>query len=442
MNVNNSRARWQALDALMTEMSTKYKGSDDPQVKVLGHFTDRLQAFGAGQYSFFLDGQGGQYKLKEEADYPLEYARAVTLDQVSTDLEVIQRAADQRLTGSEPVKKRLREADDLARAALEPAEQAGWLSKKTIAVTYFQKSPFIRLIPYAPVALIGIPFTALQLDQDLFAIAHDAGHYVYRYGAKGLKRVYQLFSENLRKKEIKGEVKQWAEEIFADAYGCLIAGQEIAKDFQELSYGRPWSEFVNGDGEHPIPAIRPKIYSHMLSKSGLTEQAKALDDGWDEMRESRKSPTEPTADASDVERDMALRITESPEESKDVSFAHADGLVDDMLRAVDAFLELSDLGVKVTKPAIQSFTVKLEALPKVTPVTDVQRDVVSARLPESRPNSIVGDPWRDWLYKANPLGKHGQSTDVPMRSRRGGWMNVLLADGWTFEGPQQPPWKG
>ena len=53
------------------------------------------------------------------------------------------------------------------------------IERLSVALTYLQKSYETRVIPYAEVCLIGIPFTSVRLTEDLLAIPHEVGHYVF-----------------------------------------------------------------------------------------------------------------------------------------------------------------------------------------------------------------------------------------------------------------------
>ncbi|NJN55367.1 MAG: hypothetical protein HC804_11780 [Anaerolineae bacterium] len=76
----------------------------------------------------------------------------------------------------------------------------------------------------------------------------------------------------------------WLEEIFADVYGCLVAGPVMAYDFQELSLDN--KDFNEDDGEHPLAAIRPFIYTQVLrtleqDNAGFYQNApQLLDANW------------------------------------------------------------------------------------------------------------------------------------------------------------------
>ncbi|MCP4423747.1 MAG: hypothetical protein GY803_04570 [Chloroflexi bacterium] len=265
--------RWGALKRLLDQLLADLS---DPTSHAL---VACLDAFGESQYQFFYDGfQNG--KLLPSAQYPAEYVLRTTLDQVAYDIAVIQRAVQQR-GGSE--KATLDKADQLAQLALNLAIDSGLL-EETAVLAYFNKSSLIRTIPYAPLALVAVPYTSIAVSRDFLATPHEVGHYVYRHGdgvMADLRDLLPLQSDWLCR---------WQEEIFADVYGCLVAGPVIGLDFQDILFDHSLEQFMSDDGEHPIEAIRPYIYTQVLRELGFTDAANALDERWLEMLAARNNP--------------------------------------------------------------------------------------------------------------------------------------------------------
>src|SRR5712692_7881671 len=190
------QARWQALDQTLADMDARYTevANDVPRMNTLRTLGQSLRQFAADQFNFFYDGFGfgnpkPKYRLKTlpQDNYPPEHVFAVTLEQIGFDIEVIQRAANQRIAAEEQAKNgpcaakdALAQADVLAYAALKPAQDNGLLPyERPTVVTYFQKDTSIRVVPYAPVALIGVPFSCTTVPTDFLAIPHEVGHYVF-----------------------------------------------------------------------------------------------------------------------------------------------------------------------------------------------------------------------------------------------------------------------
>ncbi|HMN30973.1 MAG TPA: hypothetical protein PKE45_22650, partial [Caldilineaceae bacterium] len=190
-----------------------------------------LQAFGKSQMDFFLCGlqKDPKYRLEPSAEYPWEYVFRTTVDQIGYDMDVLSRAFQQRMPAlmSPAMLKTLDLADRLAYRALKPALDHGLIDHDTTVVTYFQKAVNVRLVPYAPVALIGIPFSAVKSMRDLLAIPHEVGHYVFRDGrVRDGRFADSRFSSALYSRFAHQPpwFNAWLEEIFADMYGLLVGG--------------------------------------------------------------------------------------------------------------------------------------------------------------------------------------------------------------------------
>jgi hypothetical protein len=255
--------RWKNLDTALTDTVRWCESLPVSRVPTLSSLIKSLQAFGRSQFYFFYNG------VKTDSPYTFanfqpEHAFSVILDQIAIDLNCLQLAATQRvIANSNPAwRETLEKADRFAWRCLPYAEQ-GSDKTDTTAITYFQKFPSIRVIPYAPVALIGIPFSCATVPQDYLAIPHEVGHYMYwhKFRSKFSTELSRLANDDAR---FVNELNHWAEEIFADVYGCSIAGPVIAADFQDLQLRFSEEEFVVDDGEHPVPAIRPMIYRRIL----------------------------------------------------------------------------------------------------------------------------------------------------------------------------------
>jgi hypothetical protein len=124
-------------------------------------------------------------------------------------------------------------------------------------------------VPYAPVALVGIPYSAISSPRDLLAIPHEVGHYVFRDGhIRSGRFADSRFSAALQSQfdHQPAWYNDWMEEIFADVYSCLIAGPVAALSFQEIATDSPRSHFTADDGEHPVSALRPAIYHGALRR--------------------------------------------------------------------------------------------------------------------------------------------------------------------------------
>jgi hypothetical protein len=289
--------RWESLKSSMEALSNRMGSSSFDHQDTLPNLLECLTAFAESQFNYFRNGFDAKGPFLEYSPaFPPEYVLRTTLDQIAFDLGVIQRAFHQRLATQNSAKaiNTLAKADILAYKALKPAIKQGLIGNTT-AVTYFQKQAVIRVVPYAPVALIGIPYTsvhAINSDanvRDLLAIPHEVGHYVFWHGYENGERLSSRLFDKVPMDY--AWLYPWLEEIFADAYGCLIAGPVIALDFQELQLDAPPDEFTEDDGEHPVPALRPQIYTDLLRAIGSSNSAQALDELWDKHLMARNRPT-------------------------------------------------------------------------------------------------------------------------------------------------------
>ena len=294
--------RWQALHSTIQHHLRRLENEPnqiDRQETVQSLLTT-LRYFGKSQVGFFVRGfsPNANIGLEPSPDYPPEYALRVTVDQIAYDLDVLQRAQQQRTKGSSSreMRETLALADVLAYRALEPAIRHGLIDNTTV-VTYFQKLVNVRIIPYAPVALIGLPLSAMTVTRDLLAIPHEVGHYIFRYGRvqhgahKGSRFAQALAHELAAMPQaIPQWTLNWLEEIFADVYGALVAGPIMAIGFEDLITDDPFAEFTHDDGEHPIAALRLPIYHRVLHNLGnYTAELNALQGRWQAIVEQRRA---------------------------------------------------------------------------------------------------------------------------------------------------------
>jgi len=298
------QSRWQALDNTIADALKPLQDRSEGWAITVRSTLECLRAFGEKQFRFFYDGFK-ESNLVDSPKYKAEYALRQTLDQIAYDLSVLQRAHSQRLPELSSRRERdtLELADLLAYRALKPAIEAGMLYE-TAVITYFQKATYVRIVPYAPVAMIGIPYTCtgifdangnfisdLKLEEvthtarDFLAIAHEAGHHLFWHGQQGKLRA------RLRSKlPTEPAYRQgWLEEIFADVYGAVVAGPILALDFQELLFDNV--NLMADDGRHPVDVLRPFIYTETLRQ--ITRQGVAndvpqkLDELWQDLMNER-----------------------------------------------------------------------------------------------------------------------------------------------------------
>jgi hypothetical protein len=291
-------------------------------VDKLGTFRCLIQSldrFAKSQFNFFQNKlNSGNAMLSAPKGYTHEYAISITLEQVGRDLEVIERAIFQRMSAStnEVTRRKLNLADQLAYAALWPAIRSYILPNDLTVLTYLQKSATIRVIPYARVAIIGVPYTCLTNPQDFLAIPHEVGHYVYWHGnafpgsdedgnvQPGLALKIHEAMCDMRLSAIPSGIpeyaKAWAEETFADYYGAWVAGPVIALDFQDLAvHNRTDAGLLHDNGEHPVPALRPYIYLQALEDMEKSNWVQELKRNWESRLSGKVHFSSEVADNAD-----------------------------------------------------------------------------------------------------------------------------------------------
>ncbi|MCB8948223.1 MAG: hypothetical protein H6653_09420 [Ardenticatenaceae bacterium] len=282
------------LNSIKNDSLVQLYAQEVPRKDTLIYLLEGLHDFGQTHFSYFYEAftgktiDGGDASGRaEKLEKDNEFSSATVLNwitaQISDDLSIILRAWNQR-RDNQSYKDVLDKADKFAQLALCPAVKCGYIPAETAVLCYFQKSYRVRLMPYANVVLVGVPFSALDVPRDFLAIPHEVAHFVFRHGtlAKeepkadgGTRKSYKSDNESIASFlmwELRNKdryLRNWIEEIFADMYGCVIAGPVIALDFQDLQMDDRLEEFADAtiDHEDPPPLIRPDTYSKVLAKS-------------------------------------------------------------------------------------------------------------------------------------------------------------------------------
>lgn len=271
--------------------------------KSLHNFSERYRRFFKNGLA---DHQG--FTFDSGSSFPTGYVLRLISDQIGHDLDVLLRINGQRSLGEQfpLIGQALRIADELAYRALQPAIDVKLLRPTTV-ITYLEKSAHIRVIPYAPVALIGFPFRTLaplkaaiagagpaSLPQDavetavasaddqfndLLALPHEIGHYLYWHAPLYSQTMRNPLEHYLRQQP--AWLRDWNEEIYADVYSCLIGGPLIAHNFQKVLITDSPEGLLHNDGSHPASALRGFVYVDTLKALGRFPNAyKALDEQW------------------------------------------------------------------------------------------------------------------------------------------------------------------
>ena len=231
--------------------------------------------------------------------------------QFTIDFEIVQSAIQQRrLYGSanEPGSgyaqaESLVITDKLALMALAPFQHLLPYTdseSQIIPITYFSKKIHIRQLPYTDqFILVGLTYDLASSIRDeaeqrkqesvpsfeLMAIPHEVGHFLYHHihladGATVASVSKEKFEDN--------PYYHWCEELFADIYGCVIAGPFAVLGLQALLATSDKERALLDNQEHPMAIFRPYFLSEMLRVLGkgkpdryaFAELAMYLDANW------------------------------------------------------------------------------------------------------------------------------------------------------------------
>jgi len=231
---------------------------------------------------------------------PLHLIRE-SLRRVAADHEIIQQAAIQRrwnkhLDGRFHMSQQAMELlvmDKLAWQAIAPFQHLLVGKTEQLAIiTYLSERTHIHHAPYAPdFVLVGLSYDRVPPASSLFedtavshhdfpsaellAIPHEIGHHIYEHGRLSDDKTFSQISEQFR----DNPYYAWCEELFADLYGCVVAGPLSVLGMQALLVSLDRQRFWKDDEEHPTPLLRVFLMAEMLRVLGEIEARKAGPDG-------------------------------------------------------------------------------------------------------------------------------------------------------------------
>ncbi|MFN8376741.1 MAG: hypothetical protein U0694_28200 [Anaerolineae bacterium] len=270
-----------------------------PRKAVLDKLIIGLYEYGTQHFKYFFDLLRTRDTLSFEDKHhnnelvilKREYVLRQVIERMATDARVISQAIQQRVfyqdsTDGQLILDTLAKADKIAYAALQPAVNKGILSGNWTALTYFMRDAQVRVIPYANVALVGIPLTCTREPRDFLAIPHEVGHSVYwnaHLPGSVKNKMWRDIEHSVVDTETREPIiwlRKWAEEVFADVYGALVAGPSIGLSFQQLAEESDKHDFEGDDGHHPTPLLRAQVYFEALQQSGKEAEAIELVKRW------------------------------------------------------------------------------------------------------------------------------------------------------------------
>ncbi|MBC7813328.1 MAG: hypothetical protein H7175_19370 [Burkholderiales bacterium] len=422
---------------------------------------EQLNTFAPRYFDFFTNGfsenpqSGIGPGFSPSKDFQQDYVLRQVVNRLAIDLQVLERIIVERLLT--PQYDTLLRADSLAYEALKPAKQMGLIDDDTTAITYFEKTANIRVIPYARVALVGIPMSSTKHPQDLLAIPHEIGHYVYWNGkfpsgevrfvppnsAVPPQRVHKLLDDYKAKKSVW--LKNWIEEIFADVYGALVSGAIGARSLQDVESEASNTQFIEDDFEHPTPLIRPLIYNRVIQYRYWDAPPPNDDDAALAALLANETKPAPHLKAlttkwqATVDKHhmgiAALTVRTSKARNTDLTI---NSIKAQMLDAVDDMLKLPQLFGGQLRQWLQDDargkTAKWPALlpndsDLVNAMTQTE-DTLKAFPPQNLENLVLPtsnvDLWDTWK------GQYDLSADPVDEAE---WLKVLRSEAWTTEGP-------
>lgn len=371
--------RWDRLDEYIGDHNLPSTVRRDLSVDTLRGMLDRLREFGQQHFAFFYHGFVGSpdyafapFEKDAKLEPSLEWIRseysigefilATIFERLTFDLQVLDQAIDQRIMAAATVdwsaekweKKGIDEvlniynttntADDFALQCLLLFSNSFALDR-VAAITYYRDAATMRVIPYAEVALIGLPISSLSTTNDMLAIPHEIGHFLYWNGKNPAENSSQPFHAWIKLQLEKDGDHPWLEEIVADIVSCLIGGQITTLSIQRLMETAVGKMFLYDDGKHPLPAIRPLIYLQVLEKK-LLGDTQNLRNMWDEVLKKR------TTQLDEQERDKFEKLIIFKEKTSEPDQEKHHYLTDTLYTLVDTLANLIniDTGQSVILP--------------------------------------------------------------------------------------------
>ena len=275
--------RKEGVISSLTPISSRNLTDNDSNLKNIIALAKLLEKFTNDRIDFFLNGFFNQEEnpnLIWDPEWTPESILQEMLIQIQYDVKVIKSVFYER---QEPnTEGRINAIETLANEAFRISAEKN-LIDPILPIAFFQQDTTIRLVPYAPTFLLGLPYTAMSHDFDLLSIPHEVAHHVYNFGAQDDKSIKNLVETRFINE--KPWVKAWLEEIFADVYGVMVAGPIVALSAQVISEDNSPKKMHINDGEHPPRSIRPFIYTTILKSIHRPKTAAILKKRWEIFKE-------------------------------------------------------------------------------------------------------------------------------------------------------------
>ena len=245
-------------------------------------------------------GKDNTWKLIPSEEFHSGYVKYHVTRRMVDDFDSIVTVFAQRQEDSPIVLTKFHSLDLVAKHWFPKSDDVSfWIAEGVLPVTYMRSNTLIRITPYSKVAFIGLPVSIgfVRGVKEWIAIAHEVGHYVYWNGR--LKNsstgstdfIPQIINQLIMNERFAPYIDDWAEEIFADIYACIVAGPVAAYHMQDRLGRFSRTEMLEDDGTYPLPILRPQIYYRALMELGFNESTiEKIKDEWkDTLKAARLS---------------------------------------------------------------------------------------------------------------------------------------------------------
>lgn len=455
--------RWFALNDVITTVEVHIlDGQTTLRPRLMRLLLRQLASFGEKQFYFLYDGLRAAGAAHERfpgrleslaaipqtspyAKYRLDYDASgyilrATLSKIATDLAAIKQRREQQFTSEVLARRKLIESwsigDLLAFDALR--RLAGTDQEQATVYTYLDRSPRIRIIPYAPVAFVGLPFTCVGAQRDFVVIPHEVAHYHYWKSKSNGKFWREVVEEVFQAVGLPDDspIRPWGEEIFADVVGCLIGGPVVALAMQDAMLEVIDKPFVTYNETYPTPCLRPFIHLATLEK--LNQQGAAyqkLAQQWAAVWEDRNVADSHELQNTEPQADTAWPLPRLAFEPPPIRQL---GTVKEQLYLVVHEL-VERLPASLTDPWVADLTAgqELDDLYRTfDAVVDAKRQELAAApdFGSPDPDESTLQTWQSlfsWDRFVEELGYDSSAATTGHQI----WLEIFEADGWTTEGP-------
>lgn len=368
-------------------------------------------------------------KLECSDILPAEYVLRSVLDQIAIDIGVLEQIFYQRqqLQGSD-ILRTLTKSDALAMQILDVARDNGLFAEeaakgdKIAAITYFDLGASIRVVPYANIALIAVPYTAINNIRDLLAIPHEVAHQVFwkgvvtdrRSGAP--KRLIGELGKLFRNSDTYPDyLRGWVEEVFADVFAENMTHSVNQQMLNDIHTHHAPKELDLDDGTYPPALIRSQILDSLWkTEAELQNEDTDLKGHFADSKFLTAKQRELTGDQTPdsqrtLVRDAAKNLRKIARE-----------IDQKILRGLPSILKHSaNVGTRVG----ESHSILFRALLAELEVPQVYPEV---RVTQFSWHDVVVEIQRELASRSD-----GALKSVPIAL----WLPVFESDGWTKEGP-------